>query len=248
MKSARGPGRPLAAIAALACAAMAMAASAQVPQEAAIRKALAQRMPNVKIDEVRAAPITGLFEIRVGNDIRYTDADGKYLIEGEIYDLAAKRNLTEERVSKLSAIDFATLPLKDAVVWKTGTGARRIAVFADPNCGYCKRFEKELGNVKDLTVYTFLIPILGGDSPEKANAIWCAKDPSVAWRNWMVDGVAPPRLLGACASSPVERNVELSRKHRVNGTPAIIFEDGTRVPGMMNAAQLEKQLAGGGKS
>jgi len=250
--SARGPARTLTAVAAVLCTALSAVltsvASAQVPQDAAIRKALAQRMPNVKIDEVRAAPVPGLFEIRVGNDIRYTDAEGKYLVEGEIYDLAAKRNLTEERVSKLSAIDFASLPLKDAVVWKTGNGARKIAVFADPNCGYCKRFEKELSNVKDLTVYTFLIPILGGDSPDKANAIWCAKDPSAAWRSWMVDGVAPPRLLGACASSPIERNVELSRRHRVNGTPAIVFEDGTRVPGMLNAAQLERQLSGGGKS
>jgi thiol:disulfide interchange protein DsbC len=236
--------RPFAVVMALALAAVATVSIAQVPQEAAIRKALAQRMPGVKLDEVRASPIPGLFEIRIGHDIRYTDAEGKYLVEGEIYDLAAKRNLTEERVNKLSAIDFASLPLKDAVVWKTGTGARKIAVFSDPNCGYCKRFERELSNVKDLTVYTFLIPILGGDSPEKSNAIWCAKDPTAAYRNWMLDGVAPPKLLGVCTSSPVERNLELSRKHRVNGTPAIVFEDGTRIPGMMNAQQLERQLAG----
>ncbi|MET0210394.1 MAG: DsbC family protein [Burkholderiaceae bacterium] len=227
---------------------VATAALAQVPQDAAIRKAIGERAPKLKIDEVRAAPVPGLFEVRSGIDIRYTDAEGRYLIEGEILDLKSMRNLTEERINKLSAIDFASLPLKDAVVWKTGTGARKIAVFADPNCGYCKRFEKELTGVKDLTVYTFLIPILGGDSPQKADAIWCAKDPSAAWRAWMLDGVAPPKLLGACSSSPVERNLELSRKHRVNGTPAIVFEDGTRVPGMLNATQLEKQLTPGGKS
>ncbi|EWS52864.1 DsbC family protein [Methylibium sp. T29] len=227
---------------------LALTAVAQVPQEAAIRKALGERLnSSAKIDEVNKAPIAGLFEVRIGNDVFYTDAEGAYLIRGEILDLKTKRNLTEERVAKLTAIDFASLPLKDAVVWKTGSGARKIAVFADPNCGYCKRFEKELSNVKDLTVYTFLLPILGGDSPDKANAIWCAKDASVAWRAWMVDGVQPPKLLGACAS-PVERNVELSRKHRVNGTPAIVFEDGTRVPGMLTAPQLEKQLAGIGKS
>lgn len=223
-------------------------AAAAVPQEAAIRKALGERLTGLaKIDEVGKAPIAGLFEVRVGNDIFYTDAEGAYLIRGEILDLKNKRNLTEERVSKLSAIDFASLPLKDAVVWKTGTGARKIAVFADPNCGYCKRFEKELSNVKDLTVYTFLIPILGGDSPDKVKAIWCAKDSSAAWRSWMLDGVAPPKLLGECAA-PNERNLELSRKHRINGTPAIVFEDGTRVPGMLNAAQLEKQLATSSKS
>ncbi|WP_428420006.1 DsbC family protein [Methylibium sp.] len=227
---------------------LALTAVAQVPQETVIRKAITERLSSgAKIDEVNKAPVPGLFEVRIGNDVFYTDAEGAYLIRGEILDLKTKRNLTEERLNKLNAIDFASLPLKDALVWKTGTGARRIAVFADPNCGYCKRFEKELSNAKDLTVYTFLIPILGGDSPEKANAIWCAKDSSVAWRNWMVDGVQPPKLLGACAS-PIERNVELSRKHRVNGTPAIVFEDGTRVPGMLTAPQLEKQLAGSGKS
>lgn len=242
----------LAALAAATVAAiattLAITAGAQVPQEAAIRKALGERLnAGVRIDEIAKAPLPGLFEVRVGNDVFYTDAEGAYMVRGEIIDLKSKRNLTEERLNKLNEIDFASLPLKDAVVWKTGTGARRIAVFADPNCGYCKRFERELTNAKDVTVYTFLLPILGGDSPEKANAIWCAKDASAAWRNWMVDGVPPPKLLGACAS-PIERNVALSKKHRVNGTPAIVFEDGTRVPGMLTTAQLEKQLATSSKN
>ncbi|HEU4460753.1 MAG TPA: DsbC family protein [Methylibium sp.] len=226
------------------------AALAQLPQEAAIRKALGAHLAGMpKIDEVNRSPLPGLFEVRIGSDVFYTDAEGGYLVRGEIIDLKSRRNLTEERVNKLSAIDFASLPLKDALVWKTGSGARRIAVFADPNCGYCKRFERELTNVKDLTVYTFLLPILGGDSPQKSEAIWCAKDPAAAWRAWMVEGTAPPKLIGACKTSPVERNLELSRKHRVNGTPAIVFEDGTRIPGMLNATQLEKQLgASGGKS
>ena len=126
------------------------------------------------------------------------------------------------------------------MVWKQGSGARRIAVFADPNCGYCKRFERDLQQVKDVTVYTFLIPILGGDSPEKATNIWCAKDSTRAWRDWMLDGKAPPRSMGNC-ETPMARNLALSRKHKVNGTPAIVFEDGTRVPGAMSAEQLEKQ-------
>ena len=108
--------------------------------------------------------------------------------------------------------------------------------------GIARQLLFELGNVKDVTVYTFLIPILGGDSPDKAKAIWCAKDSTAAWRNWMVDGTTPPKLLGDCAT-PLDRNVELSRKHRVNGTPAIVFENGVRVPGMLTADQLEKQLA-----
>ncbi len=234
------------ALAAIA-AALAVTATAQVPQEAAIRRGLAER-GFTQVESVARSPIAGLFEVRLDQDIYYTDAEGQYIVQGEIIDLKTRRNLTQDRLNKIYGIDFDKLPLKDAVVWKTGTGSRKIAVFSDPNCGYCKRFERELSTVKDLTVYTFLVPVLGGDSPEKVNAIWCAKDPTQAYRNWMVDGVEPPKLLGACKTSPIDRNVALGRKHRVQGTPAIFFEDGTRVPGMLNAAQLEKQLAASSKS
>ncbi|RZT95217.1 DsbC family protein [Rivibacter subsaxonicus] len=225
-----------------------VAVAQPVPQEASIRKGLAANMSNLpKIDEIRSTPIAGLFEVRVGSELFYTDAEGGYAFRGEIFDLKTRRNLTEERVNKLNAIDFAQLPLKDAIVWKTGTGKRRIAVFADPNCGYCKRFEAELGKVKDLTVYTFLMPILGGDSPQKSEAIWCAKDSTTAWRAWMVEGTAPPKAAAKC-STPIERNLELGRKHRVDGTPAIVFEDGSRVPGMLTAPQLEQRLAAPAKA
>lgn len=173
--------------------------------EAAIRKAIAERMPNApKIDEIRPAPMPGLWEIRIGNEIRYTDPTGTYLIEGELIDLKAKKNLTEERVTQLNRIDFASLPLKDALVWKTGTGKRRIAVFADPNCGYCKRFEKGLQDMKDVTVYTFLIPILGGDSPDKSRAIWCAKDSTATWQAWMLKGEQPPKAPAGCDDGAIE--------------------------------------------
>ena len=117
-------------------------------------------------------------------------------------------------------------------------------MFADPNCGYCKKFEKEMQGVKDVTVYTFLYPILGGDSPDKSRNIWCAKDNSVAWRDWMINGTPAPRNMGGkCDTSALERNVALGKKHRVNGTPALVFEDGKRVPGAMAPDQVEKQLA-----
>ncbi|MEO8299660.1 MAG: DsbC family protein [Burkholderiales bacterium] len=223
--------------------ALAMLAGSALGDEADIRKTLAERLPNLpKIDEIRPSPVPGLYELRIGNDLMYSDAKGQFLVQGEIIDTAAKRNLTQERIEKLSAIDFASLPLKDAIVWKTGNGKRRIAVFADPNCGYCKKFERDLQGVKDLTVYTFVIPILGGDSPEKARAIWCAKDNTATWRNWMIAGSTPPRSMAACDSSAIERNLVLSRKVRVTGTPAIVFEDGTRVPGAIPAEELEKRL------
>ncbi|MGM9484125.1 DsbC family protein [Roseateles sp. NT4] len=221
-------------------------AAASLPalaNEAAIRKAFAERMPNApKIDEVRPSAMPGLWELRIGNEIRYTDAGANFLIEGELFDLKARKNLTEERVTQLNRIDFAGLPFKDALMWKNGTGKRRIAVFADPNCGYCKRFEKGLQELKDVTVYTFLIPILGGDSPEKARAIWCSKDNANAWLSWMLKGEQPAKATTPCDESAIERNLALSRKIHVNGTPAILLEDGNRIPGAVGPAELEKRL------
>jgi len=215
---------------------------AAVAQEAVIRRNIADRLPDFpKIDEVTKTPIPGLYELRIGTEVLYSDEQGNHLIEGSLIDTRTRANLTEARVNKLTAIDFTSLPLKDALVWKQGNGSRRIAVFADPNCTYCKKFERDLQQAKDVTVYTFLIPILGGDSPEKATNIWCAKDNTRAWREWMLEAKAPARSMGSC-ETPMARNLALSRKHKINGTPAIIFEDGTRIPGAVGAEQLEKQL------
>ena len=228
-------------LAAVALATFTLAAPA-LADEAAIRKNLSSRYPDVTIDEVNKTPIPGLYELRLGSEVIYSDAEGNYLVQGNIIDTKSRKNLTEERVNKLSAIAFESLPLADAIVWKNGKGTHKLAVFADPNCGYCKKFERDLTNVKDVTVYTFLIPILGGDSPQKSQAIWCSKDRTAAWRSWMVDGTQPPKLLGQC-ESPVARNMAFAQKYRINGTPALVFEDGTRVPGALPAADVEKQLA-----
>ena len=135
-------------------------------QEAAIRKNLAERLPELpKIDEVTKTPIPGLYEVRVGTELFYTDEQGNHLIQGSIIDTKAQAQPHRRaRIDKLTAIDFAALPLKDAMVFKQGTGARKMAVFADPNCGYCKRIERDLQAVKDVTIYTFLYPVLGADS------------------------------------------------------------------------------------
>jgi thiol:disulfide interchange protein DsbC len=240
--SAARPGRVFqrATLAALLAAA-ALGASAQ---EAQIRKNLAERLPTLpKIDEVSRTPVPGLWEVRIGTDVMYTDDKGDHLIQGQIVDTRSRTNLTEQRLNKLTAIDFASLPLKDAVVIKQGSGARKLAVFVDPNCGYCKRFEKDLATIKDVTVYTFLYPILGPDSDVKSKAIWCAKEPAKVWRDWMLNGTTPPRSMGDCDTAALERNVAFGKKHRVQGTPALVFEDGTRVPGAVSAAEVEKQLA-----
>lgn len=218
-------------------------ASPAQADEAAIRKTLAERLPSLPaIDEVSPTPIPGIYELRLGQDILYVDETGQYLIQGSLLDTKTKTDLTKAREDKLSAIDFKTLPLKDALVIKQGTGLRKVAVFADPNCGYCKRLEKDMLTLKDVTIYTFLLPVLGPDSSAKSKDIWCAKDGAKAWRAWMVDGTAIPKSAEKCDSSVLERNLALGRKHRVNGTPALVFEDGTRAPGAIPAAQIEKNL------
>ena len=212
-------------------------------QEAVIRKNLAERLPALaKIDEVSKTPMNGLYEIRVNEtDIFYTDAEGNFLIQGNLIDTRARRNLTEERTEKLSAIDFAALPLKDAFTQVRGNGKRKLAVFEDPNCGYCKRFERDLQNVNDVTIHTFLIPILGADSVEKSKNIWCAKDKNKAWLEWMVRDQAAAKA--SCDTAALERNVAFSKKYKITGTPTLFFIDGSRVPGAIGAEQIEKTLA-----
>ncbi|MFZ4652031.1 MAG: DsbC family protein [Rubrivivax sp.] len=231
----------LSSLCALALLTGAAAASAQ---EAAIRKNLPERLPTLpKIDEVTKTPIPGIWEVRLGSEVLYTDDQGNHLIQGEILDLRTRANLTQQRLDKLTAFDFSKLPLKDAIAIKQGKGTRKMAVFVDPNCGYCKRFEKDVASLKDVTVYTYLYPILGPDSQTKSRDIWCAKDPAQAWRDWMLSGKLPSSASAKCDFAALERNVELGRKHRVSGTPATVFEDDSRLPGAVSGEQLEKQLA-----
>ncbi len=186
----------------------------------------------------------GLFEVRVGTDLYYSDGDGNFLFHGQLIDTKAQRNLTEARQEKLLAIDFSALPMKDAFTVVRGNGKRRIAVFQDPNCPYCKRFERDLQKVDNITVYMFLYPILGPDSAVKARNIWCARDKGKAWQDWMVRDQAAPAA--SCDTAAVARNVELGKRFRITGTPTLVFADGTRVPGAVGAAQVEKLLADAG--
>jgi thiol:disulfide interchange protein DsbC len=215
--------------------------------DSALRKNLPERMPNFpQIDEISRTPIAGMYEVRIGTDLFYTDAEGNYIINGEMMDTRSRRNLTEERTNKLLAIDFGALPSKDAFVIVRGNGKRKLAVFEDPNCGYCKRFEGDLQKIDNVTVFMYLYPILGPDSIEKSKAVWCAKDRGRSWQDWMVRGVALPRETG-CDIGVLARNTEFGRKHKITGTPTLIFADGSRVPGAIAAADIEKLLANGGK-
>jgi thiol:disulfide interchange protein DsbC len=215
------------------------------PAVQTIKARLSQRLSGLpRIDEISPSGMPGLYEVRLGSELYYSDAQGNYLIRGELIDTRSQRNITRERLDKLSAIDFDKLPLKDAVLWKSGTGQRRIAVFADPNCPYCKKLESELQNLKDVSVYTFLYPILAPDSTTKSQAIWCNADASRSWKQWMLNGAAPADA--APCNNPIERNLALGKAHRIDGVPAVIFEDGSRSPGLVSAAQMELRMAARG--
>ena len=212
-------------------------------EEAFIRKTLKERMPHIHpIDEIKRTPMTGLFELRVDStEIFYTDASANFLIQGQLIDTKNQRNLTEERMQKIMAVDFKSLPFKDAIVIVRGKGERRMAIFEDPNCGYCKRFERELQSIDNVTVYLFLYPILGKDSIDKSKAIWCAKDQSKAWQDYMLKDQAPTPT--GCDATALKRNVEFGQKQRINGTPTSIFADGSRISGAVEMAQIEKMLS-----
>ena len=231
----------LATLAATVASLLLLAAAPAAANEAAIRKALSERYPQLKIDEVRRSPVAGIWEVRYdGIDILYSDATGDHIfVSGALVETRTRTDLTEQRVEKLLAVAWDRLPLRDGITIRQGTGARKLAVFVDPNCGYCRRFERDLATVKDVTVHVFLIPILGPDSVAKSRDIWCARDPAVAWRRYMLEGVQPSKAAASCNVDALDRNLAFSRTHRINGTPAVFFEDGTRRPGAIPAEQIE---------
>lgn len=234
--------KPIRQAAAALAVLLALVSSAGAQDFDKIKKNLTDRLPRLgKIDEVSKTPMPGVFEVRVGTDLFYTDAEGNYVIQGEMIDAKQQRNLTEERQDKLLAIPFNQLPLKDAFVIVHGNGKRRLAIFEDPNCPYCRHFEQDLQKVNDVTVYLFLYPILGPDSNDKSRNLWCAKDRAGAWLDWMLRHKAAPDA--NCDIAAINRNIEFGKKYRISGTPTLILEDGRRIPGALPASEVEKLLA-----
>ena len=223
--------------------ALAFASLGAFAQEATIRKNLTERLPKLPpIDEISKTPMEGLYEVRVNqSEIFYTDAQGNFLIQGNLIDVRAQEDLTEKRQAKLTEIDFKDLPIKDAFTIVRGNGKRKVAVFEDPNCGYCKRFERDLTKIDNVTVHVFLYPILSQDSVDKSRNIWCAKDKGKAFLDWMVKDVTP--AAANCDTAALARNLEFGKKNRITGTPTLIFANGTRVPGAIGADRVEKLLA-----
>ena len=212
----------------------------KLTSEAIIKRTLEGRLGGVKVDAVSKTPYLGLYEVRVDNEILYTDEKINYIFSGTIIDGKSMQNLTEKRLRELSAVKWENLPLDAAVKTVRGNGKRVLAIFSDPNCPYCKRFEKDLAKVDDITIYTFLYPILSQDSIEKSKGVWCSADKSKAWSEMMLNGTVPA---AARCDTPIDKNLELGRKYRVNGTPTLVFANGERVPGAIPVEQLEKLLA-----
>ena len=216
---------------------------AESAQEASVRKLVQSHIGNeAKIETVKKTPYSGMFEIRVGNDIFYTDAQAKYIFVGRILDAKTSRDFTRERIEEISKVKFSDLPLESALKTVKGNGKRVIAIFEDPNCGYCKRFRRTLQDVDNITVYTFLYNILSEDSNVKSRNVWCSKDRNKAWDDWMLSGKAAPDAAEGC-TTPNERVYELGRKLKITGTPTIFFADGTRAAGALDAKALEARLA-----
>jgi thiol:disulfide interchange protein DsbC len=220
-----------------------LSALAESGQEAEVRKLIQPRLgPNTAITSVTKTPYSGLFEVRVGNELFYTDAQAKYLFIGRILDANTTEDYTKARVDEISKIKFSDLPLDSAIKMVKGNGKRVIAVFEDPNCGYCKRFRNTLKDVDNVTVYTFLYNILSPDSADKSRNVWCAPNRAKAWDDWMIEGKAPPAAPASC-NTPNEKILALGHNLHITGTPTIFFTDGSRIPGAIDAKGLEAKLA-----
>lgn len=208
---------------------------------AKVKAKLQKNYPQLeKVEQVNKTNVLGLYEVIIQGQLLYTDEKAQYLFNGNIFDLKTNRNLTEERVHQLFAIDFDKLPFELAVKKVKGNGQRKMAYFTDPNCGYCQKLEGELKNVDNVTLYLFMLTIFNG-SEEKVHGILCSKDPVQAWDDLMLNHIQP--AAGTCDTNTA-KVMEFSNTLKVNSTPTLIFADGIIAPGFLPATELEKALNG----
>jgi len=213
-----------------------------IASEASVKAAMQKKYPQIPVESVIKTPLPGIYEVYANGQLIYTDEKVGYLfVNGSLIDVDKKTNLTEERMTRLTAIKFDQLPLDLAFKKVKGKGTRKVAYFADPNCGYCKRFEQSLAAIEDVTIYVFLYPILSPDSTEKSKAVWCSKDRVKAWDDLMLNGTAPAAA-GNCAT-PIDKILAFGKQKNVTGTPTLFFSDGQRVPGAIPLEQIEQRLA-----
>lgn len=202
---------------------------------------LKRTYPNIPFTQVSETPVTGIYEANFGKDVIYVESSGTYFFP-TIVNMITKQNLGEDRRAELNKVSFGELPLKDAIKVVNGNGSRELVVFADPNCGYCKKLEQSLANTKDATIYTFPVGILGDNSVKTANSIACADgDKGKVWKSYMLEGKKVADK--TCADSPIERNLALFQKLGFQGTPGIVFKNGAVVKGYIEAPKIEEMLA-----
>ena len=217
--------------------------SSMTEQEKKIKADLELKVEKVEVKSVHKLPYNDLFEVVLGNnDIVYTNAKTEFTLVGHMINNSDMTDLTQARIDQLSTVDFKSLPFAQSFKQVKGDGSRQIAVFEDPNCGYCKMFRHTLEKMNNLTIHTFVIDILGPNSTEIAKQLLCAKDQGAAWDNWMLNKKLPDNK-GDCDTSVLEKNKALAQKLGVTGTPTIIFEDGSRIPGAADQAALEEKLS-----
>ena len=215
--------------------------------ESSVKKLVEERIPGIVVDQVQKTPYFGLYEVRAGADIFYTDEDVVHLLLGSVIEARTLENLTAARTRQFNAIIFDQLPLQQAIPLVRGKGSRKMAYFADPLCGYCRKLDRDLAKLDDVTVYVFLYPVLSEDSLSLARAVWCSPNRAMAWSNLMIDGVKP-KAKGDCPSDAVDRNRELGRKLKIHGTPGLVFENNLRVDGAIPLAKIEQYLKEGSQS
>jgi thiol:disulfide interchange protein DsbC len=229
----------------LAAALMAASAAAVAGEvEDRLRATLVERLPGIRIESVTKLPQLELYEVvSNGNRIFYSDAKGEFALIGNLVDLKTRVNLTQERQEELNVVDFAALPLDKAIVKVKGDGSRKVAVFSDPDCPFCKRLERELMKVSDVTVYLFLFPIpqLHPDATRKARAVWCAADPGKAWDALMLEGTEPAAAAADC-QDPIAEVAKLADAVGIQGTPGLVFTSGKLVPGAISSKEIEEHL------
>lgn len=209
-----------------------------------VRKSLEEKMPEVKIGAITKTPYGGMYEVVVnGINIFYTDEKGEAGFFGNLIELKTQKNLTQQRTAQIRTIDFSSLPFDKAIVRVKGSGSRKLALFSDPECPYCQDLEKELKDVSDVTIYTFLLPLasLHPDAERKAELIWCASDRAKAWDDMMTEQKEPAAGKAKCAT-PIREIAELAEKLSISGTPGMIFANGRLVPGLLPRQQIEKLL------
>ncbi len=216
--------------------------SVNAMSEKQIRSELQKRLgTSANVRNITPSPIPGLFEVQINNEIFYIDSTAKYLIQGEMIELATGANLTAKRQEDINRIKWSELPQANSIKIIRGNGSRQIAIFSDPNCGYCKRLERTLQQLDNVTIYNYLIPILSADSALKSRQIWCAADQIKAWNDWMLSNITPSGK--SDCSNPIDRNMAIAKTYGVNGTPTIFFTDGSRFPGAVQLSDIEKKLA-----